>query len=870
MVVPLNLSSLMPRLKKRIQKQDLANIRTWINDSNPFSDYFRLTQVPEVLPGGKSGFLINGSTNLIRTTEVLVEIVDADGNTIFCQPIKNYQEGLARVVSIEVYDDTPPGPAILTILGELRYDKNGNQAPPEWQGTYNVKWQKIINVEPTRPNINQIRLYNKPVLEVHEHLIPFRQTITGSMISISSGTLTGQYVAPNVQLMGNQRIITKQGTLITCDQPIFVKQAQQGTLYAVVNSIPFTSSIEFIQNNTTAKFDNYVSSSLTAPIQRWTTSNYTMSYSQSSSYVTSSLNRSFADIKLTNLTTFTGDIQRAKFYIRGVDENQAYELLEDVILESSELTTTSSITTGEIVQLGRLLDQSFINTYWEAGDIAGLSYVTTQSVVPTYESTVLIDSVYLSGNTGSTYLSASTTPVNWFGIVSPLDVYQTTEYTFRANIVCIKGDPNFDAQLDIILSGSNLCSGLGNALGYQIARLTVPSGQIRNRYQNYSVNFTLPFDDVANLRFVIYGGEWHISDVEIISARETGFNPDEIHIYAPVVGRRFERLQFKAELYDANSNLVPLLIETNPIYFDGGNLVVRGSDNRIDGILTVAPSGSGPLLTTRGFYNNTSVFVEGQAIAIGPSIPYVNNKNTAFFAGTSSAGPEISIGDKLYGYYDVPTDQFVLQIQGTILIGSGSNFIDIRNFLRRSPSNLILDSVFADYGDFYDVRASNSVNAGTWNGQIGRLGNYTRGYDGFNQQPTLSLASVSTSIPSPTGSGTFTFIVTSGTLTIPSSSYMIWNETIYANSLIDITQFTTPSGTIIADYQLEVLTSWVAYPNPTGSGQRIISENPLYITTASNYSPAAIVDYPIWIPQNRTGDTLYIVAKLSLNITPST
>ena len=100
----------MPKLKNKTQSRGLAKISTWITDTNPFSDYFRLTQVPDVIPGGKSGFLINGSPLLVRSTELLVELVDADGNAMYTHPIKNYQEGLARVVGqIEQQQEYNPG-----------------------------------------------------------------------------------------------------------------------------------------------------------------------------------------------------------------------------------------------------------------------------------------------------------------------------------------------------------------------------------------------------------------------------------------------------------------------------------------------------------------------------------------------------------------------------------------------------------------------------------------------------------------------------------------------------------------------------------------------------------------------------------------
>lgn len=864
----------MPKLKKKIQKQDLAKVRTWITDDNPFSDYFRLTQVPDVLSNGKNGFLINGSPNLVRTTEVLIELTDVDGNTIFLQPIKNYNEGLARVISIEVYEDTPPGPAILTILGELAFDKNGNRVPDEWIGTYNVKWQKIINVDPSRPNTNPIRLYNKPVFAVSERLIPYRQSITGSLTSVSTGTIVGQYVPGGVFFVGDditnqQRLVVPPYTNIVADSPIFIRQSAEGTFTALINGLPFTSSFDNVLNSFSARISKVFTGSDGLPVSRWSTSNYTHSYQLASTYITSSLVRSFADIKLSQLTTFTGDIQRAKFYVRGLDEGQKYELLEDIILESSELTVSQSIT-GEQVELGQIIDQPFIDQNWEDGIILnGNSYSLSGDVTGTYNSSNLIDSIVLSGSVAFTAsVSSSTIPVLWTGIIMPLSVQSDTEYTFAGDLLCIKNNPDIEARIEVYLDGPILSNGQGNQFGFKIADLRSPPGQSRRLFNNFFTNFTSPSTDLAKLKFVIYSGEWYLSNIRVVSSRETGFNPDEIKILAPVIGRRFERLQFKVELYDANSNLVPLNIETDPIYFDGGNLVFRGPDTRIDGILTVSPSGSGPTLTSKGFQDRFGNFTDGQAIAIGPSVPRVKSKSTAFFAGTSSLGPEISVGDKLYGYYDSAQNEFILQIEGTVLVGSGSNFFDIRSLLPRNSSDKYFDRVRGGQGDFQELRGRRAITAGDWNNQIARMGLYTRGPAGYIPQPDTSLPNVSASVD-PLAQPSIT-LITSQSITIPSNQ-TFYNELIYGNMNIDLQEDTLTDGFYNLQFTLTVKTSWISFASASASpGQILITDDTVGISNPGDFSPDPIINYPIPIPSGRTGDTLYIVTELNISFEPDT
>src|SRR5574338_535150 len=104
-----------------VHKYNLRQYQMLVEDTDPNSRYFRITQFQDTLTAGRNAFLINGSPELNPSTDVKVELIDSNGNSVFLAPIKNYVEGLARVVSIEIYEDTAPGPAELVIMGELRY-----------------------------------------------------------------------------------------------------------------------------------------------------------------------------------------------------------------------------------------------------------------------------------------------------------------------------------------------------------------------------------------------------------------------------------------------------------------------------------------------------------------------------------------------------------------------------------------------------------------------------------------------------------------------------------------------------------------------------------------------------------------------------
>lgn len=835
----------MPKLQKSIQKQNLAQYQTWITDTDPTSRYFRLSQLPDVLTGGKNAFAINGSAELIGTTEVKIELIDSDGNTVFIQPIRNYVEGLARIVSIEIYADTPPGLATLTVLGQLSRDDRGNLPPDQFVNAYNVKWTKTINIAPELPNTTPIRLYQSPELTVTEILSPYRYTITGTLTRATTGSL---------QLIGRSDTIKASGMS-------FVREMNGGKFTYTVQGLPYTASIVKVVNSSLAR----ISPPFTGSFVTTTPSSFEILYTGKPEYGISQLSRSFADIRLSKLTTFSGDVARTRIYVRGIDEMDDFKQISDISLESTNLLYTQSISTGEVSRdIGYVVDQSFVDLYWEGGLASPSGYDNTGSVTLTHDTITLLDSVYIS----SPLSPSSSVPSQYLRLGKDLTFFESLEYTVSCNLTCVNTTGEM-ARLDVYLYGDAFPPSATDLFGVKLASYVVDPTDALRQIEDVSINVFAPLDGTAKLCFVVYGGTWYVSDVRVVSARETGFNPDDINVVVPVEGRRFEDLIFKSELFDVNSNYVPVQIISPPIYFDGGNAVFRGSDNRIDGILTVSPSGSGPTLTSKGFYDQFGIFTEGQAIAIGPQTPYVRNKNTAFFAGTSSVGPEISVGDKLYGYYDYTIDQFILQIDGIIRIGSGSNFIDIRSLLPSNPSFRISEFLSGSALDFYDVRGRNSVSAGRWNDQIARMGYYTRGYKPFGTQSLLTLSQIDTTFNPyqfPTQSVT---LFTSGTISIP-SDHIFFNETLYTDATMQISQLELdPAYTYRMNYVVEALVGWGAYPSPSLPGQILLSDTTYYVVSSGSFPPISVVDYPIFIPRDRTDDTLYVLLRMNVTSYPT-
>ena len=186
--------------KRKAEFLGLRDIDVFINDSTPTSDYFNVYEGPEILTQGKSSFLIGGTDDLKPGIDIKIELIKNDSDDIiYLQPVMGHNEGGLRRVSIEVYDDTPPGVYTLYIVGEL--NPNKTNVPQEWQGTYNVRWSKRITVNVMGVNTQTILFYKQPTINVTEQFKEFVISPSGSSTEVyltGSGEPAQGFTTPEI------------------------------------------------------------------------------------------------------------------------------------------------------------------------------------------------------------------------------------------------------------------------------------------------------------------------------------------------------------------------------------------------------------------------------------------------------------------------------------------------------------------------------------------------------------------------------------------------------------------------------------------------------------------------------------------------
>jgi hypothetical protein len=459
----------MAVIQKTLFPENLDRYNTFLQDTDENSKYFKITELPDTFTGGKNAFLIQGSEFLVADTLIKIEFKDSAGNVIYNEPgegiintnisgstnqsiITEYYEGVSKVVAVYIYPETAYGPCTLTILGELsEYDNNGLRAPVplNWQGQYNVKWQKQINVNPSLANTTKIRFYKRPAATINEVVSP--------IYTIDSVT-------------GNK--------------------------------------------------------------------------------ITSGINQSFADIKLSQMETFAGDVKRIKVFRTSLGDISDYDMVQDILVESKEELTSYNLS-GSVVGNAGFFTSEVLEKLWTDSD----------GMYTTLDSNRIDNGVRLF----STNASAK------FTYTSSLNLSAKSVYEFGIDVFYSSSLAN--NTLNIYVSGSNN----GEVLIGTFNGIT-PTKNLKDQVVTFSLDKSEPsaslYLQTSTGDYEIKPYEWHIGNISLRLSQDTAFSPDSVSFITSmpmVVGN--QDYNFKFEFYDINNNYVPVAV-TQSANFTGGSTTI--------------------------------------------------------------------------------------------------------------------------------------------------------------------------------------------------------------------------------------------------------------------------------------------------------
>ena len=150
-------------------------------------NYFEITSFPDVVGGGRYLIKLKGNgANLRVNSQIDVEIIDAEGNSMFAEVVDYVDRFDDYYITIEVYDITPRGIATIYLVGEAITDLNGNTVPTSHQSQYNVRWSRAMSVLPMERNTAELVFSNPPQVNISQVVTPEREFIAAEAASGSA------------------------------------------------------------------------------------------------------------------------------------------------------------------------------------------------------------------------------------------------------------------------------------------------------------------------------------------------------------------------------------------------------------------------------------------------------------------------------------------------------------------------------------------------------------------------------------------------------------------------------------------------------------------------------------------------------------
>ena len=536
----------MAIIKKFSPFQNLTNFSTFVNDDNPNSEYFKITELRETLTGGKNGFLIEGCPELKESSDVKIELLDVEGNPIYFEPgngVPEYYEGTSKLISVHIYDDTPIGAGKITILGELKKYRDSFGAlvdvPNEWKGVYNVKWEKTFQVNKNLSNESIVRFYKRPTVEITELIKPI---FSKSIPTVTeTGHVHGFALVPDV---GSDLSTWRAGVSYGLERTSGSWDVDVDENVINLAGLNYSPRIIEVLNSKQVLVD--VPYTVNNIVEEFESGSYSVSYTDFQNQVIgeTSLTGSFAKIDFSKLKTFVGDVARVKVFRKSRNAVGDFQFVQESKLESSELLRDITTNSDTELSYGRF-DESNLSNYW---------ITSSNDHVVSVDSDTLSQALKFDYNTTAGGVQKLITSQS-------LSVSKDVEYTLNFKTILSGALDDTDKSITAYFSSSNFTQNF----------LTIDGSAIYRARQSVSQNIISENTGDAKLVFEVQGDDWYISNASLRNAQDTSFSPDEFTLIQDIPRKTIsETFDFKFEFYDINNNYIPVDVLAVGV-FDGGN-----------------------------------------------------------------------------------------------------------------------------------------------------------------------------------------------------------------------------------------------------------------------------------------------------------
>ena len=299
--------------------------------------------------------------------------------------------------------------------------------------------------------------------------------------------------------------------------------------------------------------------------------------------------RSYANMTVGNLQTFSGDTYKAKVYMKEDGSSGEFEKIYETLVESPNELIDQNSDTG-FKSVGIFPTQSIIDNFWVTSSV---QFVATRSLAAgTSADDTMIDGIILSGSTEPHANSFTFETSQSYSLEKNEPYLVDFDVAFKpTNKVQSDGTEKKDAKLEVFLTGPITSN----------SSEEFPLGEVEldeydfNKINTFTVVKKKQISDFlthnetnapsGSLGFRVSSGEFILSDVRLRPFSETNFSPGFFKANVPMQRaiKRGQAYDFLVEFYDANNSLAEAVAVADDVTFAGPRQVL-GDGN--DGVLT--------------------------------------------------------------------------------------------------------------------------------------------------------------------------------------------------------------------------------------------------------------------------------------------
>ena len=478
--------------------------------------------------------------------------------------------------------------------------------------------------------------------------------------------------------------------------------------------------------------------------------------------------RSFANMTVGNLQTFSGDTYKAKIYMKEDGSSGEFEPIYETLVESqNELVDIGSISGFDGV--GTFATQSTIDNNWvTSSNLASAS---------TNDDTIL-DGVLLSGSNagvGDTFTFVTKDVYSLQKNQPYLVEFKTAAK--HSDKTQTDGTTNKEAKLEVFLTGP-IVSEIGEefSLGdVDLSDIDLSSNEFVELNKLQIADFlshNLTSSPSGSLGFRVHAGEFILSDIRLRPFSETNFSPGffKANVPMPAPIKRGQKYDFLVEFYDANNNLAEAVAIADDVVFQGPpQIIADGADGLLTGSLFLGNlTGSGIELHGGSAYMRSigyDGFNDTISNNVGGFLIFSGSVSESMGTTEDYEGVGLEIVDA-HGDTDrflkfrtnpseftVQTDQFFLGKEGQFISGSNGNIvISSSNFFLGGESTFVSgsnDKLEISSSNFHLDDDGSVIMQGTITAEAGgTIGGFTIGSSSISKDNVLSISS-STNIEDP-------------------------------------------------------------------------------------------------------------------------